>query len=106
MITKIEITDKYLSLTPYIWDCIPRFAVLTGITGVGKTQLLKLINETIKQRNSPKKAKLTFLNDRPIEPKELYFANIHWPQSGINEADSSGINNRNNKLLENNLLEA
>ncbi len=41
---QIKITGPYKSITNFEWSNIPPFAVITGPNGVGKSQLLKLIN--------------------------------------------------------------
>ena len=43
----IKFTEKYKSITNFEWLNIPRFSVITGSNGTGKSQLLKLIYNTI-----------------------------------------------------------
>ena len=43
----IKFTGKYKSITAFEWLNIPKFAVITGPNGTGKSQLLKVIYNTI-----------------------------------------------------------
>lgn len=44
MITKIKINSKFGSLGPeFIWENVPKFAVIAGINGAGKTKLLDFL---------------------------------------------------------------
>ena len=40
---KIEITDTFQTVEPFIWDNIPSLSIITGLNGAGKSQLLELI---------------------------------------------------------------
>lgn len=52
MINEIKITQKYKSLSPFTWTNVPRFAVIAGVNGSGKTQLLELIHLASQQNNT------------------------------------------------------
>lgn len=40
----LKLLSRYKSLQQgFEWNAIPSFAVITGVNGVGKTQLLKMI---------------------------------------------------------------
>lgn len=43
----IKFSNKYKSITPFEWLEIPKFSVITGPNGTGKSQLLQLIHQTI-----------------------------------------------------------
>ncbi|MBN8568197.1 MAG: ATP-binding protein [Ignavibacteria bacterium] len=43
----IEFKGKYKSIENFVWNDIPRFAVITGKNGTGKSQLLRLIHCSI-----------------------------------------------------------
>lgn len=40
---KIQVTETYRSVEPFTWDNIPSLSIITGLNGVGKSQLLELI---------------------------------------------------------------
>lgn len=44
---QIKLTQKYFSLEPFTSDYLPSFSVIIGKNGSGKSQLLRLIRETI-----------------------------------------------------------
>lgn len=44
---KINFSGEYKSLKSFVWEEIPKFVVITGPNGSGKTQLLELIHESI-----------------------------------------------------------
>lgn len=48
---EITLQDDYNALTAFSWSDIPPFAVIMGKNGVGKSQLLRLIENSINQRD-------------------------------------------------------
>lgn len=47
MISEVAINQKFKSLVPFIWNRVPKFAIICGINGSGKTQLLEAINDAV-----------------------------------------------------------
>ncbi len=43
----IHVVKGAWSILPFEWNDVPKFVVLTGLNGVGKTQLLQVINASI-----------------------------------------------------------
>lgn len=43
----LRLKDQYQALSAFEWEEIPRLAIITGMNGVGKTQLLELIAATL-----------------------------------------------------------
>lgn len=43
----LKVDERYLAIQPgFEWKEIPSFVILTGVNGVGKTQLLKMMGDT------------------------------------------------------------
>lgn len=50
MLKSITVKTKFKSIIPFTWDNIPKLAIITGINGVGKSQLLQEIkNEMLRK---------------------------------------------------------
>ena len=63
-ITKITIPNEntaFFTGKNFTWDNIPKFAVITGINGSGKTQLLNKIHEII---NNPSAGEITYKDEK------------------------------------------
>ena len=47
----LKINDTYKSIpSGFIWTDIPQFAIITGVNGVGKSQLLEILNRKDKNK--------------------------------------------------------
>jgi ABC-type cobalamin/Fe3+-siderophores transport system ATPase subunit len=77
-ITKITIPNEnaaFFTGKNFTWDSIPKFAVITGINGSGKTQLLKKIHEII---NNPSAGEITYKDkDEKYQANEVYYKEAH-----------------------------
>jgi hypothetical protein len=69
MIRKIQIMGKHASLgINFVWDNIPKFAVIAGINGAGKTKLLELVYRSASSGNNSLPITLTpILGSRKIQ---------------------------------------
>lgn len=83
---------------PFEWTDIPKFALITGENGTGKSQLLELLNLHFDPNKSKKISQYPGLNfiieDAPYQHHEvLYLANFSTPEAsgqiGLNEVSSS-----------------
>jgi AAA15 family ATPase/GTPase len=63
VVMNIKFTGKYKSLKDFEWSDIPKLAIITGLNGAGKSQLLELINEFLKKTY---KGSRDFSNINPI----------------------------------------
>ena len=75
----IKFTGKYKSITAFEWLNIPQFAVITGPNGTGKSQLLKLIYNTI-INDQQEKEKVEIYNET-IQRHEISFIQGEWQLS-------------------------
>jgi ABC-type molybdenum transport system ATPase subunit/photorepair protein PhrA len=41
------LTNKYKVLQPFEWRDVPSFAVVTGVNGTGKSQLLEIVHASV-----------------------------------------------------------
>jgi ABC-type dipeptide/oligopeptide/nickel transport system ATPase component len=76
----------YKSLDHLVWDNIPSFAVLTGLNGSGKTQLLELVAYKLGQIEHPEgidlsKVRLEVTGDQ-FELGSVVYIPKHWGFSG------------------------
>ena len=78
----IKFTGKYKSITAFEWLYIPQFAVITGPNGTGKSQLLKLIYNTI-INDQQEKEKVEIYNET-IQRHEISFIQGEWQLSRTN----------------------
>lgn len=76
----IKFDGKFKSITTFEWKDIPDFAVITGINGTGKSQLLDLIHNTIIDNpDSPERAVIT---GKHIRRHEVTFLRGEWQFDG------------------------
>ncbi len=72
----IKFTGKYKSLNNFEWLDIPRFAVITGPNGTGKSQLLDLIyNTLINKRGTTERV---VIEGETIQRNEVTFLKGEW----------------------------
>lgn len=71
----IQFEGQFKSLTPFTWDNIPKFAVITGINGTGKSQLLDLLYETLMIR--PRREDVKFVG-REFGRHEVTYLKGEW----------------------------
>lgn len=91
----IKFDGKYKSITSFEWNDIPNFAIITGPNGVGKSQLLELIYNTINPitprtlaiTSSPK-AQIT---GAIFQANEVTYRKGEWNISDTSEIDFSQI---------------
>lgn len=71
---KITIKNKYKAIDPFIWEDIPALAIISGLNGVGKSQLLNFIQShpnVVQKEDSTSysKSEITYWNSQGM----LYF---------------------------------
>lgn len=77
---RIKFEGKFKSITTFEWNEIPSFAVITGINGTGKSQLLELIHNTI--INNPQSPERVIITGRNIVRHEVTFLRGEWQLQG------------------------
>lgn len=73
---EIKFEGKYKSITSFNWTEIPKFVVITGPNGTGKSQLLDLIYNTI--TNNQVTSERVSIIDADIKPNEITFLKGEW----------------------------
>ena len=86
---EIQFTGKYKSITPFEWLNIPKFVVITGPNGTGKSQLLELIYNTIINKQGTTE-RLQIVNE-DIKPNEVIFLKGEWHLENTGYTDLSTI---------------
>ncbi len=85
----IKFRGKYKSITDFEWLNIPQFSIITGSNGTGKSQLLKLIYNTI--INHPQqKERLQIINES-IQRDEVTLLAGEWQLSNTRTTNFSTI---------------
>ena len=95
----IKFTGKYKSITDFEWLDIPGFSVITGSNGTGKSQLLKLIYNTI--INHPQQQERLQIINEKIQRHEVTFLAGEWQLSNTRSTDLSTIMQKNNQYYNN-----
>lgn len=73
---EINFEGKYKSITSFNWTEIPKFVVITGPNGTGKSQLLDLIYNTITESHDT--SERVSIIDADIKPNEIIFLKGEW----------------------------
>jgi ABC-type ATPase involved in cell division len=85
----IKFEGKYKSITPFEWNDIPKFIVITGPNGTGKSQILELIyNTIINKHNTTERVEIT---DEIIKSDEVIFLKGEWQLQNTKDVDLSTI---------------
>jgi AAA15 family ATPase/GTPase len=92
-------TGKYKSLTDFEWLDIPMFSVITGENGTGKSQLLKLIYNTIV--NHPQERERLIIRNENFQRNEAKFIQSEWTISNTGNVDLFSIQQKRNSLFSN-----
>ena len=95
----IKFAGKYKSITAFEWLNIPRFSVITGSNGTGKSQLLKLIYNTI-VNHPQEKERLQVINET-IKRDEVIFLAGEWQLSNTRSTDLASIMQKKNQYFNN-----
>ncbi len=85
----IHFGTTFRSITPFEWDDIPNFAVITGVNGTGKSQLLELFNQTI--RNDPRDTERVGFSRNDIEPHEVIYLSGEWQLDRVGETTIANL---------------
>jgi len=94
----IKFSGKYKSITPFEWIDIPRFSVITGPNGTGKSQLLQLIYQTIiNKQGTTEKVKIEGEN---IKGHEVTFLKGEWQLSNTSHVDLATIQQKRTNLYQ------
>ncbi len=94
----IKFTGKYKSITAFEWSDIPKFAVITGPNGTGKSQLLKLIYNTV-IKNPQEKERVTIENET-IQRHEISFIQSEWELKNTTGTSIVNIIKQQNKYYD------
>lgn len=73
---RIRFEGKFKSITTFDWNNIPEFAVITGINGTGKSQLLELIHNTV--ISNPKFPSRVEITGKTIRRNEVTYLRGEW----------------------------
>src|SRR5687768_14116394 len=73
----IKFDNKFKSITAFEWNDIPNFAVITGINGTGKSQLLQLIHANIIDNGILPQVRLA-IKGKEIKRHEVTFLAGEW----------------------------
>ncbi len=103
------ISGKYKSISQLMWRNIPKFVVVTGKNGSGKTQILELLNfhfgtDHQKQANSQRNSTQPFYGvktkskDIEISVKEVVYLSSIWQLGNLGGINSSTFTDIINKL--------
>ena len=100
MITNIIVKSKFKSIKPFTWNDVPKLAIITGINGVGKSQLLQLLYDTLgktghpnpKHRQNLPSHEVVFVadEDKPSYQKTLCIPNT-WQPGNFGNVSRSNI---------------
>lgn len=98
---RIEIGGSgYKSIDTLVWDNVPPFAVLTGVNGAGKTQLLELLAYKLTDTEHPQLGNLSdvhvVVTGETIAPDAVAYLPNEWnlanPTLGIAEMQNAKQN--------------
>jgi energy-coupling factor transporter ATP-binding protein EcfA2 len=83
-------SKPYKSIDGLVWDNIPKFAVLTGVNGSGKTQLLELLAYKLSNTKPPPQMEMA---DTKVVASEVFGANtvVYIPGTNILSQANVGI---------------
>lgn len=85
----IKFEGKFKSITDFEWIDIPKFVIITGPNGTGKSQLLELIHNTITNaRNSTERVTI---ENEIIKGDEVIFLKGEWQLNNTGFVDLSTI---------------
>lgn len=76
---KITFDGQYKALGPFTWE-VPPFAIVTGINGSGKTQLLDLIRMAIQEPPNQGIREHVQITDFEIEAWQVLHISMYWEQ--------------------------
>ncbi len=71
-------TDQYKSLSAIEWRGIPSLAILTGVNGTGKTQLLELIEAKVTRRGPDNIRKAATVTNVNVEHDQVLRLTADW----------------------------
>ena len=85
----IKFEGKYKSITSFEWNDIPKFIVITGPNGTGKSQILELIYNTIINKYQTTE-RVEIINEA-IKSDEVVFLKGEWQLQNTKDVDLSTI---------------
>ncbi len=77
----IYFSGEFRSLTPFKWVDVPRFSVITGLNGTGKSQLLKLIHATVVNEQHIRER--LEINGETFAPEDVRYVVGEWHLENI-----------------------
>lgn len=90
----LNFSGNYKSIRAFSWGNIPAFAVITGINGTGKSQLLELIHNTlINNPQSPSHERVT-ITGKTIGRHEVTFLKGEWQLQGTGRLSYATVQSR------------
>ena len=85
----IKFTGKYKSITDLEWLEIPKFSVITGPNGTGKSQLLELIHNTIINKRGT--TERLIIENESVSKNEITFLKGEWQLNNTGDINLSSI---------------
>lgn len=100
----IKFNGKYKSLKDFEWNNIPKLAIITGLNGAGKSQLLELIHEFLKKSyNEPGISSINTINlqitNAHFEAFDVIYLKGEWQLNESNDINLAEIQSKNSLLL-------
>ena len=90
----IKFTENFKSITPFEWPNIPKFVVITGPNGTGKSQLLELIYNTITNKEGTTE-RVVIIGD-VVTASEVTYLKGEWQLQNTNHVDLSTLQQQMN----------
>ena len=85
----IKFDGKYKSIGAFEWNDIPSFAVITGLNGTGKSQLLRLIHATVV--GSKQIPERLLISGAIFKPEEVSYIEGEWKLQNTGPLDYARI---------------
>lgn len=101
----LKFTGRYKSLKDFEWNNIPKLAIITGLNGAGKSQLLELIHEFLrKNHKEPGYVSQSNLINLQISNTQFGAADViylkgEWQLNESKDVDLAEMQSNNSRLL-------
>lgn len=101
----IKFTGRYKSIKEFEWNNIPKLAIITGLNGAGKSQLLELIEEYIyqpyrSQNVFPKPDLIPLFITEVFDASEVTYLKGEWSLNESTDVDLAKIQANSSNLLQ------
>jgi len=95
----LKFTGKFKSINNFEWDNIPEFSVITGPNGVGKSQLLALLNQSISS-NRNQNSNLIKITGENFDKNEVRYVTSEWQIGGSPNISLKTLQDKRQKLYQ------